>query len=264
MIQLLQDSYISYVNLPHRTDRLQHIQSELERIGLKAEKTNGIYPHEFDVNDSRHQTMRNRTVGAIGCYTSQLNIMKKAFSLNKHAFVMEDDIVLASDFWKRMEYISNWSLSNPFAVFWLGGTFHVGGNRGPYWHTNTIGRDIELTNDSRIVKCYGAFSTHCYIVHRDYLEQVIKRLEEFMPQSIGIDYSFIKHVEPFLPTYAFVPGTAKQIDNISDQVPGKNNITEFSKFANLNGTIENSAYWWQDKMEDFDPTQFYWAEAKVK
>ena len=90
-------------------------------------------------------------------------------------------------------------------------------------------------------------------------------LDEIMPQSIGIDWSMIQ-ISPKLYTYAFVPGCIKQYDNTSDQIPslGENGRTEFSKFATLNGTIENSAYWWQDDMNSFDPLSFDWAEAKIK
>lgn len=268
-MSLLSDSYISFVNLDHRTDRIDHITKELSRVGIQAERTRGIYPHEFDVNDLRHQVMRKRTIGAIGCYQSQLNVMKKALELNKHAFVLEDDCWFCDDFLERIDYIDKWYHSigslrghRQFDVIWLGGTFHVGG-KGPYWHTHDLGRDAQLTDDPRIIRTFGAFSTHCYIVHKDSLVKVIHQLEEWMSKSMGIDWSFIQ-MEPFLNTYSFVPGCVKQIDNISDQVPGANTITRFSKFEKLNGTIENSRYWWQPLMSDFDPTTFDWAEARNK
>jgi len=263
---LLDESFVSYVNLEHRKDRLEHITNELKRVGIEAERTPGMYPHEFDENDPRHQKMRNRTVGAIGCYESQLNVMREALKRKKSAIVLEDDVKFCDDVHERFAYIENWMNQNPQydpAIFWFGGTFHVGG-RGPYHHTHTIGRDAEKTSDPRIFKCYGAFSTHAYWVNYKYLAIVIEMLERCMKDSIGIDYSCIHYVEPFLNTYAMVPGIAKQIDNISDQVPGKNHVTKFSNFERLNGSIENSRYWWQPLMSDFDPTTFFWAEADLK
>jgi len=38
---ILDDCYIGYLNLDHRQDRLQHIQSELARVGLSGERTRG-------------------------------------------------------------------------------------------------------------------------------------------------------------------------------------------------------------------------------
>jgi GR25 family glycosyltransferase involved in LPS biosynthesis len=270
-MSLISDSYVSFVNLDHRTDRLARMQESLDKVGLKAERTPGILPDKFDAADPRHAVMRKRTHGAIGCYEAQLQIMREACELGKHAFVMEDDLVFCSDFNKRMGYVDNWRCCNlddvieierPWDVIWLGGTFHVGG-KGPYWHTNTIGRDAEITDDPRMIRTYGSFCTYAYIINKNSLNEIIKQLEAIMPISMGIDWSFIQ-LSPNLLTYAFVPGMIKQYDNQSDQVPGKkDNITKFSNFSKLNGTIENSAYWWQDKMEDFNPLTFNWAEAGV-
>lgn len=272
-MSLISDSYISFVNLSHRTDRLKHIQDQFNKVGLIAERTPGIYPHELDLTNPKYAKMVNRTIGATGCYESQLNVMKKALSLNKHAMIFEDDVVLCEDFVKRLEYIENWqSIKHNISagtkscidwqVVWLGGTFHVGGNRGPYWHTKTLGHDASLTDDPRMLRSYGSFSTYAYLVSKDHLENVIKKLEDFMPNSIGIDYSFIK-LAPEMFNYVFVPGCCKQIDNESDQNPGSGEWTMFSKFSKLNGTIENSAYWFQERMEDFDPYTFDWAEANI-
>jgi hypothetical protein len=82
-------------------------------------------------------------------------------------------------------------------------------------------------------------------------------LESQIPTSIGIDYSMIR-MQPLLETYCLLPGAVKQIDNLSDIGTG---ITRFSGFGKLNGTIENSRYWWQDKMSDFDPLTFNFAEC---
>jgi hypothetical protein len=79
---------------------------------------------------------------------------------------------------------------------------------------------------------------------------------------MGIDWSFIQ-LAPNMHNYVFVPGCAKQMDNLSDQIPGSGHITEFSRFSKLNGTEENSAYWYQDRMENFDPEKFDWKEARL-
>jgi glycosyl transferase family 25 len=67
-----------YINLEHRLDRRVHIENELSRIGIKAERFNAI-------------KMEN---GAIGCSMSHLKILQNAFK-NKmsHVLIVEDDIV---------------------------------------------------------------------------------------------------------------------------------------------------------------------------
>jgi GR25 family glycosyltransferase involved in LPS biosynthesis len=272
MNSLIQDSYVSYVNLAHRKDRLESITSQLDNLGIKATRTPGIYPHERTEEKKVMTKMLSRKqVGALGCFLAQVDIMKEAARQGKNAIVFEDDIIFCQDFMKRMDYIDKWAHTvvhchpngtldyREWDAIWLGGTFHVGG-KGPYWHTQTIGRDAELTDDPRMIRTYGSFSTFGYIVNKNRLPRIIKMLEESYPSSIGIDYSFIQ-MSPRLLTFAFVPGCLKQMDNASDQHEGA--FTTFSNFAKLNGSIENSRYWYQDKMEEFDPATFHWQEAQV-
>lgn len=268
---LIQDSYISYVNLAHRTDRNDLMIESLKKVDLPINRMSGILPHEWLGDAVKMKAMLKRPQkGAIGCYLSQTSIIKKAKELNKHAWVMEDDLVFCSDFQKRIDYIDRW-IHTPqgfypnftwrdWDIIWLGATFHV---NPPYWHKATLGRDAELTDDPRIIKSYGSFCTYGYIINRSSIEKVLSLLEEVLPQSIGIDHSMIL-ISPKLNTFAFVPGCVKQYDNLSDQIPENKDVTEFSRFEKLNGTIENSKYWWQDKMEDFIPETFNWAEARVK
>src|SRR5687767_14689749 len=97
--------YASFVNLDHRTDRLNHMVRELERVGIQAVRQRGIPWKECDLNNPKHQVMLNRTPGALGCHLSQVEVMKKAFEIGQNAFVMEDDLVFASDFQERLDYI---------------------------------------------------------------------------------------------------------------------------------------------------------------
>lgn len=254
------NAYISFVNLDHRKDRLEHMQVELARVGLQAQRTRGRLPHEFWYRNDVDK-MKVRTPGAIGCYFSQISIMEEAMKQGQHAIVLEDDLVFCSDFQKRLEYISNWLDGKEWDVFWLGGTFHS----PAYWHpigpsgfanvSANLGYDVKPTEDQRIVRTYGAFSTHAYIVNKDSIDKVLKKLNEFLPNSIGIDHNFIYWQARGITSYAFVPGCVKQLDNISDIGKG---MTNFSGFAQLNGNFENSRYWFQDKMEDFDAENFKW------
>jgi GR25 family glycosyltransferase involved in LPS biosynthesis len=261
------NTYAAFVNLDHRKDRLLHMQHQLKKSGIAdyfdVQRQRGMLPSEYTGNPDRVSVMRNRTPGAIGCHYSQVRIMNAALQAGKHAFVMEDDLVFCDDFLERLGYTSVFLEHHPWDVLWLGATFHI---NPPYWHTgrnrelrhtNPLGRDAELTDDPRIIRTYGAFSTYAYIVNHSSLKTVLQLLERLVPQSIGIDWAFIK-LQPDLFTYAFVPGSVKQMDNKSDIGSG---FTYFSNFRKLNGSEANSAYWWQKRMEDFDPKTFNWQEA---
>jgi GR25 family glycosyltransferase involved in LPS biosynthesis len=259
------DCHAKFVNLAHRADRLAHMKAQLAAAGLVAERHEAIKTADHTWDPVKYGTMLNRTPGAIGCYLSQMEVMKEAASLNKSAFVMEDDLIFCHDIQKRLNYIQDFinTKAKDFDVIWLGGTFHVG---PAYWHSGrngllpnaTIGRDAERTEDPRMLRTYGCFSTHAYIVNVNSIEKILNLLDQHIPTSIGIDYSFIK-MQPSLKTYSFVPGCIKQMDNQSDI---GNGITVYSGFSRLNGTEENSMYWWQPWMHDFDPKTFDWKEAK--
>ena len=258
------DCYTSYVNLDHRVDRKEAIVAELARVGINGIRQRGITPDEFMRygNMDKVQKMWNRTKGAVGCHYSQVAIMEQALDAGKSAFVMEDDLVFASDVQKRLDYAQEFLNKNDWDIFWLGGTYHLD---PPRWHdighTNaelpncdcTLGKDVECTSDPRIIRTYGCWGTYAYIVNYNKLGKILDLLEANVHESIGIDWLFIK-LQPQLKCFAFVPGMAKQYDNQSDI---GNGVTYFSEFQKL------GQYWFSDKMEDFDALNFDWKEAKT-
>lgn len=263
---MIENLFAGFVNLDHRKDRLVHMHGQLKRIGMDAKRFRGMLPSEYIGDEDKVAIMRRRSPGAIGCHMSQVKVMEAALSENKHAFVMEDDLVFCSDFHKRIEHMNNFIRNREWDVLWLNSTFHV---NPPFWHTGKnpdlivekpLGRDAELTEDPYMIRTYGCFSTHAYIVNAGSIEKILNLLDQHIHESMGIDWLFIK-LQPQLNTYAFVPGCVKQMDNRSDIGKG---YTIYSGFAKLNGNLENSRYWWQDKMEQFDPSTFNWAECNVK
>lgn len=66
-----------YINLEHRTDRKEHVEKQLDYIGIKAKRFNAI----------------KMTNGAIGCSMSHLKILEDSIK-NKldHILIVEDDI----------------------------------------------------------------------------------------------------------------------------------------------------------------------------
>lgn len=260
-MDLIQDSYISYVNLDHRTDRIEHMKKQLDRVGLRAIRQRGFPWIETDHMNPKYLTMKNRTPGAIGCFLSQMEVMKKALEVGAHAWVMEDDLVFAADFNERIKYMGDFLDGREWDILWLGATFHspafwhpVGRSGMPPDCSQQLGKDYERTDDPRIMRTYGAFCTYAYIVNKDSVQKVLDMLEDSISSSIGIDFSMIR-MQPQLNCFAFVPGSVKQIDNQSDIGSG---MTIFSGFSRLNGTEENSRYWYQDYMMDFDPNTFEW------
>ena len=221
-----------------------------------------MLPQEYSGDPARVEVMRKRTPGAIGCHFSQVKIMAEALNRRKHAFVMEDDLVFCSDFQKRIAYIEKFTATHDWDIIWLGGTFHI---NPPYWDIKRRkredrmlsipnGRDAELTDDPRMIKTYGCFCTYAYIVRDCRIGKVLAGLDRVLDRSMGIDWAMIEN-QPQWQTFAFVPGCICQYDNKSDI---GNGVTYFSGFAKL------GPYWFQDRMEQFDPAKFNWHEARKK
>lgn len=259
---LLTDSYISFVNLKHREDRLFRMQETLTSRNITAVRQEGLYPR--DVTDkiqpaARLQVMQKRTPGAIGCHFSQVAIMEEALRQKKHAWVMEDDLKICPDIHERLAYMDRFIATHRWDILWMGGTFHI---NPPHWHKtqNTQcrcvpaacpKRDAECTDDPRMMRTYGAFCTYSYIVNRDSLSLVLEGLDRYLDRSMGIDWAMIQ-MQPHLHTYAFVPGCMTQYDNQSDIGKG---MTIFSAFKKL------GPYWFANHMADFDPMKYNWHEA---
>lgn len=238
----MNDVYTSYVNLDSRPDRNERMITELSRIGVSAVRSKGLLPEEVAqfITSDKLYTMQQRTPGAVGCHYSQVAVMEEALKQNKHAFVMEDDLVFCDDFQKRMEIIADFCSNHDWDIIWLGGTYHS----EPTWHKSIDGqhthpdlqmckcdlnRDWEPTKNPNIVRTYGCWSTYAYIVNRKQLPLILERLDDNVYRSMGIDWLMIL-LQPQLLTFAFNPGCIKQYDNQSNI---GNGITQFSIFETL-------------------------------
>lgn len=256
---ILDNCYSAFINLDHRKDRFIHMGKELARVGIEAERFKAWKSDKQTQITDKNKTMYYRTPGAIGCWWSQCEVMEAAFKLTKHAFVMEDDLIFCSDIHKRLDYIEAFLDTHQWDVFWLGGTYHI---NPPWWHRannpelprTTMRRDAELTDDPRIIRTYGCFSTFAYIVNVNSIEKILLWLDHIIHLSMGIDWAFI-NLQPDLYTYAFAPGCVKQMDSVSDI---GNGVTRFSGFAKL------GRHWFADTMEEFKPEEYNWYELNNK
>lgn len=253
----ISDCYASYINMAHRADRNLRMIAELEKAGIRAERTRGLKPSEVEQPDHKTHVMQVRTPGAIGCHYSQVSVMEKALERGQHAFVMEDDLVFCDDWKERVPMIEDFLNEREWDVMWLGGTYHI----RPEWHriengkhTNPdlqmcecqLNKDFEPTDNPRFVRTYGCWSTYAYIVNKKSLTKILELLDSNVYRSMGIDWLFIL-LQPQLQTFAFVPGCVKQYDNPSDIGLNGNKpaITVFSGFARL------GRHWFQERMIDY-------------
>lgn len=252
----LDNIYAGFLNMDHRTDRLNHMNEQLKKAPFQVVRHRGKKPQEYDLNNSKYRAMLNRTPGAIACHEGQVEIIRTAQSIGANALVMEDDIIFCDDFDRRLEYINNWTKEHEWDVIWLGASFHV---NPPYWHkfgksgmppdcSAQLGKDCEPTDDPRMIRTYGAYVTFAYIVNFNSMAKIFSLFDQHLHTSIGIDWLFIK-LQPQLKCFSFVPGCVMQMDNMSDIGTG---MTVWS------GQLNNGPYVFQKRMEEFDPTTYKW------
>lgn len=256
-MSLLDDCYISFLNLSHRTDRLEHMKKELARVGIEAVRTRGKLPQEFDLKDPKLQKQVNRTPGSIGCWHGMIEIAEKALELQKTAIIFEDDLIFCNDFHKRIEIIEQFDKEYVWDVIWLGGTVHI---NPPYWHTGknpdlpcrNLGADCRYIGHKYLYRSMGSFSTHAWILNKNSIRKVIDMLDSVEHKTYGIDHAHIM-IAPQLQNYVFLPGCIIQRDGRSDIGNGD---TIFSSFKSL------GAHWFAKNLSDFNHDTYNWGEVK--
>lgn len=257
---LLDDCYASFLNLDHRIDRLEHMEAELKRVSISAERKRGKLPEEYDLTDPKLQVQVKRTPGSIGCWHGMVEIAEKALSLGKHAFIMEDDLLFCDDLHSRLSIIQKFTEENEWDIIWLGGTVHI--NPGHWWTGNNpdlpdtanLGRDCEYIGHKYLYRSYGSFSTHCWLLNKNSISKVISMLDGVEHMAMGIDWACIR-LATHLKNYVFLPGCVIQKDNMSDIGKG---MTVFSGFARL------GEHWFAKNLNDFNHDTYNWAEVKNK
>ncbi len=234
-----------FINLSHRTDRLEHIKAELTKVGIIAQRFEALRKEDYTGPPEAVANMQS-TPNTIGNWLSHTAVIAKA-KPGKVVGLLEDDALLCSDLTDRLQYIED-NFDLPWDIFFLGATFHAD---KAVWHPE-LGRDFKMTRIPHIVRVFGAFSNQGYLINGDRAPHILEMMQEVMPQSRGSDHALIQ-IQPSLQCYAFVPGMVFQIDGPSDIGEG---ITRFSNFRKSLGE-----YVWADRLEDFDYNQ--WAEGRT-
>jgi len=196
---------IFYINLEHRTDRKEHVESELLKIGVKeAQRFNAI-------------KMEN---GAIGCSMSHLRILQDAQKNNlDHILIVEDDITfLDPELFKNQINKFFETHKNDWDVVLL-----AGNNMPPY-------KNI----DDTCIQVSRCQTTTGYIVNGHYIKTLLQNVKIGLTHLINkptehskyaIDkYWFI--LQQLYKWYLIVPLTVVQREDYSDI---EKRVTNFEK-----------------------------------
>jgi len=227
-----------YINLSKRKDRRMQTLSEFLKIGVNPARFNALTGDDYDEKDTRFPNFN--LDGHVGCALSHVALLEMASHESGVIGIVEDDVVFCSDFQKRLDYIEQFT--EPWDIFFLNAAFHL----CPTWHKRTIGRDFDYTDFRHIVRVYGLWCTHSYLVNCNSAPKILEQLGDKLPDAKAIDHAYIL-CEPFLDCFCFVPGATIQRKGWSDITEG---ISEYSGFIPLGPHV------YADRMEDFDYENF--------
>jgi len=156
-----------YINLEIRTDRKQHVETQLQNIGILANRFNAI----------------KLTNGAIGCSMSHLKCLETAKENNwDHVMIVEDDILFLNPNLFKNQLNKFLKAHKDFDVVLI-----AGNNVPPYQKI-----------DDSCIKVYRCQTTTGYIVQKHYYDTIINNIKEGIKQLINhpeqhVIYAIDKH-----------------------------------------------------------------------
>jgi glycosyl transferase family 25 len=187
--------HIFFINLDKRTDRREHIENEMRKYNLNAERYSAIYtPHS----------------GIIGCSFSHLNVLKLAKERGyKNVLILEDDfefLVSKEEFELEIKKLFNSNIQ--FDVVML---------------SYIIQEYSDIPNCSFLKKVLNGQTASGYLVNGHYLDTLInlyewstKELEKNNEHWLYGNDACWKTLQPNGNWYFFVKKIGKQISDYSD------------------------------------------------
>jgi len=145
--QMKEVEKVVYINLDHRTDRMESIENELRKVFTKDKII-------------RFSAIKDEVHGGIGCSKSHIAVLKMAIENDwKNVLIVEDDMV-----WKDKSGFCkvNKFLSSPYDVILLGGT------------------DMKF-NKERLIY---AITATAYIVSNHYFKTLLQNYEESLENFV--------------------------------------------------------------------------------
>jgi len=176
-----------FINLDERNDRLKSLDEEFYKINFYPERYPAI----------KHEN------GAIGCYLSHLDILRKARDANKNVLIFEDDVSFPDDCNCRnvIENAMDELYDLDFDMGYLGGNIlRPFFQKTKYW--------------ARLSHCQ---STHAIFFNKKFLSSVVNFLEQNSPDKshLCLDQLYADFIVPNCLTYIIIPMIATQKSDFS-------------------------------------------------
>jgi len=190
---------ICYINLTHRTDRLEHIETELKKTNIDEEKIHRI------------EAVHAPDFGILGCGKSHILALEyfiNSLESNKTCLILEDDFVFTESQETVNELVNN--VFNELTEFDV-----------VMFSSNT---KSETKSDYNFVtKIVDSQTLSGYMVHRNFAETLLQNYKEgicLLESSNNIPvYAvdiYMKILQPISKWYCLFPKVGKQMSSYSD------------------------------------------------
>ena len=182
-----------FINLAHRTDRLEQVENELKKVGIQGERIDAI---------------RN-TNGALGCTMSHIKCIQTAKDRDySHVFICEDDITFTKpEVFKQSASKFEKSSDIDWDVLIIGGN-----NVPPYTKVSDF-----------CIRTYNCQTTTGYVVKKRMYDIFLRNFKEssemLMKTGDGKMYAldiYWKRLQSGYFWYMLIPPTVIQRDDYSD------------------------------------------------
>lgn len=89
---------IFYINIDSRDDKKKFMESQFEKLDIKAERISAVTPANTDITRIRKKFNSNLSDKEIACSLSHIKIWKKIIKSKKsYALILEDDVILSEN-----------------------------------------------------------------------------------------------------------------------------------------------------------------------
>lgn len=154
--------FVVYINLDHRTDRREQIESELQRLNIAP--------------FLRFSAIKQKQ-GAIGCTLSHIECLKQGIQLGAdHIWVFEDDFRLTIEP-ELLQQIVYCVMETNYDVFLPG-----------YCIYNKFQTHSVFLNHSLFKKIKNAQCTHSYLVNKKYAPKLLQNFEKGLVKLVKTKY----------------------------------------------------------------------------
>ena len=223
------DTYV--INLVKNTNRLKNFMNQYNNSDLSFKKIK-VFPAIvgkdldlikytspeaykqiiFSEISNTRKYHYNLTRGAVGCFLSHIAIYKKIIESNKsYGLIFEDDVLIATDVYKRLLYGLNKIPSN-WDIFLLGVMC------------------LKCTESNQYINVDRFWGLHGYLIKKDTAIKLVEHLDKEINKQIDAEISLMIKYK-LLNVYAITPQIVIQDGNFGSdiQTPVENTIDSFNE-----------------------------------